>query len=327
MLGALALVMLAAPRAEAETPLEAIRLVYEAAAGCPSEDAFEAEVRRSAPGFRVTARDEEGRRFIVLLASGDRARGRLTIASEGGVTGARDVEGASCGEVASVLAFAVALAVDPAAIPPESPIPAAAPPAPPAPSALIPARPSPPRPERRAALTDEWWGVSVHGLAATALAPNVSFGGGASADLGARLGPLLPTIRLGLEYATSDSRSVDDARITFADLLTSVEACPTTWSVGPLSLRPCLRVGGGLRLLASAGIPGAHTTLRPWLDLGPMLHLRVRVAGALFADLGGAGLFNAVQDQAFLVGSPVFQVHNVPPFAVRGEVAVGVEFR
>jgi hypothetical protein len=334
LLGAVLVASVATPRAAAGSELEAIRLAYTAPTSCPGVDAFEREVRRAAPRIRVTDHDEGGRLFTVSLENEPGPRGRLTIRKDGAVTGEREIQGTSCEEVASVLAFAVALAVDPSAIPPPRPGALVAAPA----NDATPTPSTPPRSpadavpsaSERASASDpssshRWWGLSIHALAASALAPNVSFGGGPSVDFGGKVGQLSPSLRVGLEYATSAAVTVDDASVTFADVLASIEGCPTGWELGRLSLRPCLRAGGGVRILTSANIPGHLTATRAWLDLGPMIHARVSVAGPLFVDVAGGALFNATQDQASF--TPNIGVQSVPPFAGRGEAAVGVEFR
>src|SRR5438445_5275867 len=104
---------LATSRARAECEIEVIRLVYQAPAGCPKVDDFLGEVRRAAPRLRVANGDEPVRVFTATLQTEGGARGRLSIEKDGRVIGSRDVEGATCQDVSRVLAFAVALAIDP----------------------------------------------------------------------------------------------------------------------------------------------------------------------------------------------------------------------
>ena len=122
---ALASALLARP-ALADTGPETIRIRYGAPERCPSVDEFIAQVRRFVPRLRVTFDAEPVREFTVVLQG---TRGTLTIGKDGQVAGARDVEGASCAEVASVLAFAVALALDPSLQSGPSPTSPALPPA------------------------------------------------------------------------------------------------------------------------------------------------------------------------------------------------------
>jgi hypothetical protein len=143
-------------------------------------------------------------------------------------------------------------------------------------------------------------------------------------DLGGHIGPLAPSIRLGIEYSTSTPVSVDGAKVTLSLAALALEACPTRVDLGVLSLRPCVRVDGGVRIAAAADVPNAHTEQRPWVDLGAMLHVRARVAGPLFVDVGGGVLFAVTQDWVYL--APAITVYTVPPVGGRGEVAVGVEF-
>jgi hypothetical protein len=132
-------------------------------------------------------------------------------------------------------------------------------------------------------------------------------------------------LRVGLEYASSAPASADGARVTFASALLSLEGCPTSWELGRLSLRLCARLGGGVRLIAAENIPNARGVARPWLDIGPMVHLRIGLAGPLFADLAGGTVFEVARDRVFL--APDVTVQTVPPLAGRGEFALGVMFR
>ena len=335
------------PRAlAADSDFETIRLVYQAPATCPSVEGFLAEVRRSAPRLRLAGADDSARTFLVNVQGERAARGRLTVAKDGAIVGQRDVEGSTCGEVSRVLAFAVALAVDPNAKPPPDRI--GGPPQPGAASPVWPSRvaadtsstpPSSPVPAAPAAQTPSlslttppsadvqsaWWAVSAHALAASGLAPNATFGGGPSVDLGRRIGNLRPVIRLGLDYSSSAPASTDGAIVTFSNALLSLEGCPTTWDLGRISFLPCARFDGGVRIAAGEGIPNARTVVRPWVDLGAMARFRIRVRGPSFVDLGGGVLFAAVQDRVFL--SPDVTVHSVPALGGRGEIALGVAFR
>lgn len=144
-------------------------------------------------------------------------------------------------------------------------------------------------------------------------------------DFGRRIGSLTPVIRVGLEYASSAPASADGARVTFTDALLSLEGCPTSWELGRLSLRPCVRFGGGARIIAAEDIPNARRVARPWLDLGAMVHLRLGLAGPLFADLAGGAILPLVRDRVFL--SPDVTVQTVGPIGGRGEIAVGLTFR
>ena len=344
------------PVRASDTRGDAIHLDYRAPAFCPGVDEFVAQVRRALPRLRLASPEEPAPLFTVTLDGG--ATGRLTIASDGAITGSRDVRGASCEEVANVLAFAVALAVDPRATrpaplpspalpvptatqptsppalanPPGESRPAEAPAAESTPAAAARTRateepPAPGRGENAPAITQTWWALSAHALVAGGLAPNPTLGGGPSADLGGRIGSLRPVIRVGVEYSTSAPVSAYNARVTFANAMVSLEGCPTAFDLGGLTLRPCARVDAGARFAAGENIPNGHRETRPWFDVGAMAHLRIRVVRSVFVDLGGGVLFAAIEDRVYLQGSPDVSVHTVPTFGGRGEVALGVEFR
>lgn len=105
----------------AETDQEPIRLEYAADAGCPSNREFERMVFQRTHSARPAAHEEVARTFEVSLRhSGTWVRGSLTV-REGEQKLVRQVNGRSCQELASVLALATALAIDPLAeISPES---------------------------------------------------------------------------------------------------------------------------------------------------------------------------------------------------------------
>jgi hypothetical protein len=165
-------IVLTTPSARADRDLEPIRLVYDAAAACPNVDKFLAEVRRAAPRLRVTSGDESVRLFTVRLQMESVPRGRLSITKNGAILGARNVEGKTCDDVASILAFAVALAIDPNAGAPigarEDGAAAAALASPRAPASGDAPQTLSSEPSRETARSSAatWWGVSARALAA-----------------------------------------------------------------------------------------------------------------------------------------------------------------
>ncbi len=85
-------------------------------AGCPSQEAFKAEVTSRTPRARMGASGEDVRQFVVQFERrDDRVEGRLVVRTGNHRGPTRTVEGATCAEAASALALIIAVAVDPLA--------------------------------------------------------------------------------------------------------------------------------------------------------------------------------------------------------------------
>jgi hypothetical protein len=94
---------------------EPILLEYSADPGCPSGAEFERMVFERAHKARPALAQEPARLFAVTIRDTKHGvQGSLTV-SEGGVNLVRQVQGKNCRQLASVLALAAALAIDPAA--------------------------------------------------------------------------------------------------------------------------------------------------------------------------------------------------------------------
>jgi hypothetical protein len=112
----LALTMLARGRARADET-ERVRLGYRAPAGCPTRDAFVAQVGRRTSRAEWQSEGDDLRHFDVRVERhGTRsATGRLEIRAPGVAAATRNVKGRNCDEVVEALALVTALAVDPKA--------------------------------------------------------------------------------------------------------------------------------------------------------------------------------------------------------------------
>src|SRR5688572_23424682 len=107
------LCLLATTRVHADQ--EPILLEYSADVGCPSGSEFERMVFERAHSARPALDKEPARLFTVTIQKTNRGvQGSLTV-REAGVSLVRQVRGKSCRQLASVLALAAALAIDPAA--------------------------------------------------------------------------------------------------------------------------------------------------------------------------------------------------------------------
>jgi hypothetical protein len=329
VLAALALVL--ALVAEASAAEEVVALDYRAPAICPNAAEFQAQIQGFVPGISVQSELGTARRFEIAVDESGRF-GELRVFTEQGQS-SRTAHGADCAEVARLLAFAVALVLDPqlvleepvASAPNQSsdasslepelmprPLPALV-----VPSAASVENPAPTR-ARRATQS-----LAATGALATALSPSPSYGVGALYGLSPTWGSLRPLLRLGASYFTSADASRDGATVAFFSVLGAVEACPAAFATNAVELWPCLRVDLGARSAAGADIPRAKTRLRPWLTFDAMLYARLRVAPPLFLELGGGAMFPAWHDRVFL--EPDTTVHRVPLVGFLGQIALGVE--
>lgn len=103
------------PRQGSAAEQEPIRLEYVADVGCPSVDEFERMVFARTHSARPALEEEAARLFTVTLQRDHGAfRGSLTVL-EGEQSLVRQVNGGNCADLASVLALATALAIDPSA--------------------------------------------------------------------------------------------------------------------------------------------------------------------------------------------------------------------
>jgi len=319
-----------APASAAE---EAIALDYSAPSTCPSAAEFQAQIRGFIPGVSVVPRAGSLRAFEVSIDESG-TFGQLRLSSEQG-GGSRSAQGADCADVARLLAFAVALVLDPQlqleepalSVPnhhsDEAPLDPGILPRP-LPAWLMPSPEtrSAPRAEPRARPMKQ--SLSAVGGVANALSPTASYGVGALYGIAAPFGSLEPEIRLGASYFTSANASRDGATVKFFEVLGALEGCPTAVRAGRIELRPCVRADLGARSTSSSGIPGATSRVRPWLSFDALLHARFRFAPPFFLELGGGLMVPTWHDHVFL--EPNLEIHKVPYLGFLGQIALGLEF-
>lgn len=318
----------------ADEPVEAIRIVYDAPAGCPDAAAFMSQIRARTPRFRAPTIDEQSRVLTVKIERGAAtSEGHLRMRALDGQETARDVQGATCEEVTSALALIAAVAIDPEAnaeaqAPSNAPAPVilvpsfplAGPPSPPPP-------PAPPRIVRRPRAEVSRWRLAAGAELALAFAtaPSTLVGFRGFLDV-RRVGPTSwqPSARLsfvttnGAEVATS----LGTARISWTS--GRADAClfrvPARSAFG---VEPCAFFElGALRGSGSNTEDPANQT-PVWAAPGALL----RASGVLFERLileaeGGAGA-PLVRDRFFFgPDATAFRVQSVT-----GSFAVGVGVR
>jgi hypothetical protein len=304
-------VLSASPGARAEkSPVEPIRIEYRAEAGCPSADEFNAQVFRRTTSARLATSGELARTFIVTIERrGNGLTGSLIISQADGTSESREVAGPGCSEVATVLALATALAIDPQASLATEPPPAPAPkpePAPPPPPTKV--APAPAEPE----VKDVAGFVASLGPALEAgIAPRVTFGGTLELAWRAAPGEALSSAGVELTYLRAPKHEVGTAETTFQFIYARPSLCSMAfhWSRGS-GIAPCLASELGAVTGSGTGLPHAATHTRFWatVDLG------VRVIQSL-----GRHWFVAVDGAAVLPLTRyeyVFEDPNTPVYAV-----------
>jgi hypothetical protein len=321
-------------RAGADAERAPLHLTYAAPEGCPSRAEFEGRVQSFLSRSRL---NDPAPRFDVTLAreSDALARGRLVREETAGDGQAvREVSGATCRDVADLLAFALALSLDPNAAPAE---PAAAsidergtkparPTLPALPRTPPGVAPSAPEAAPRAAdVAVTSWGLALHGALVGANAPSLMYGVGVSGNVLVPLGPLRPSFRLGVEYAAAPSQPEDHGYVAFARVVAIAEGCPTQLGAETLAARVCLRAEGGAHFTAGEGLPGAAPSTRPWFAVGPSAHVRLRIFGPFSLDVAGGVVFPIVRDLVYI--GPAQPVYTAPWVGGLGELAVGFAFR
>jgi hypothetical protein len=92
-----------------------VLIAVDAPNGCLTAPAFFERVRRRTTRLREATPGEPARRFSLTIEEKERVSGKLLTENTDGTTALREVEGASCQEVADALALVVAVTLDPLA--------------------------------------------------------------------------------------------------------------------------------------------------------------------------------------------------------------------
>ena len=286
---------------------EPIRIDYRAPTGCPDEAAFSADVRARTTRWRIETGDAPARRFVVELAPrAARVHGRLLVTAVNGETAVREVDGATCDEVAEALALMTALAIDPHAS--LAPIPRPAPPSPPPP-----APPAPPLATMNAAVAEKplqppssrWrLAAGAHAGAAGGVAPVLAAGMDAFVDATlARASVWSPSARLLLAYNEALPVSTTAGTAKFWRLVGGLALCPLRLEViaSTLALVPCAALDVGAVDATGTDTPNGRHERRTWLDTGITGRLEWAVGARVSLEVEGGALF------------PLFRYHSTFP--------------
>jgi hypothetical protein len=314
---------------------------------------FEERVFDRTASARLAAPSETARTFSVdLRRAGKRVTGRLVIREPSGATMTRRVSGSDCSDVATVLALATALAIDPRAelaphetleegpqTPPERPTNEA---------------PSGARggsrgrndagdkgeseretryddadgPSERGPSTSADVSLSgaLGGRAALFATPHPAFG--VSGFLGAALGGPLSTTELFLELAwlTTAPERLDGASAAFGFVLSRPGVCALGSRAGAsVRVSPCFAMELGAITAEGSNIPSAASSTRFWAAAELFARVDLAFAEDGFVTLT-AGLGLPLTRYEFLFLNPDTEIHRVPVLTAAGGVGIGTKF-
>ncbi|HEX9621423.1 MAG TPA: hypothetical protein VF989_14870 [Polyangiaceae bacterium] len=304
---------------------EPIRIEYRAMAGvgCPSAAQFEDQVFERAKSARAAASSEPARSFVVELGrDGARFIGTLVVGEADGESMARRVTGSTCGDVASVLALATALAIDPRAeLAPRHDFEPAPPP--PGPKSELPpaASEAGSKAEHRSFAPRLSLGATV----AFGATPGPSLGPSVLFALRSRRASLLGEVGLELAYRQAPSELVRDATADFYFLVARPALCLRAFEIDALRAAPCLSTELGSVIGQVSGLPESSQSARFWAVAEALLRLELPLGTAWFASVDGGAAWPLTRYR-FIVKNPDTSIHEVPILTAQTAVRLGAEF-
>ena len=334
-----------------DEPSESVRVDYAAPATCPSRETFLAGVRSRTTRMHLASGSAPARTFVVVLEDAARgADGRVTIRDPDGRELRREVKGASCEEVADVLALVVALAIDPrASTAPRAfgsastaPAEAASAPAPapsssatrPPPTTPAPETPSTPPPERAhpasapprfVAGASLSWAAGAGASGSSGVTPSLLFGpyvfveARVTGDVG-----FTPRLRVSFERTASGRLDVAGGGARFTWTVARADGCVAGWRLGRFRISPCIGVDAGTLGAVGTGIDHARDATRPWFAIGPTARASWSFLGPLFVELDVFARAALVRSQFFF--EPSATVYDAPVLGAGLGLAFGASF-
>lgn len=293
--------------------------------GCPTAAEFADQISQRGASVHLWSEDTDAGPdlAVVLHAEGRRASGIVRVQDGGSWSSPREVEGASCAEVAGAMALLVALTVSPEEKEP-----------PPSPDGreLGPPEPEPElepppleHPSRQLSLTA---GASLRTDVATASAPGVLVGvrsmptaNGSGLNFGS------PSWAVGASYARGSvaqgNRSAAHIDLWAAEL----QVCPFNPGVSRFRISfPC--VGAELGLLRGSGAGGAVDTPATdralWAALAGELQVQARLVQGFWLGVGGGALVPLIRHQ-MVFRTPDVEIYRVSPLAARLWLGLGFD--
>jgi hypothetical protein len=312
---------------------EPIRIEYRADpdARCPSPTDFAQQVFARTGAARPASPSEPARTFVVeLKRTGARVVGTLAIEETKGSSMARHVSGSECGDVASVLALAVALAIDPRAeLAPRQQLEPVRPPPKPSPDTpppkLVPGAQSPAR--RQRAQEASWSpGALLGASAAFGIAPHPSFGPTAGVSLRQHHAALLRELGLALAYRSGAPELIRGARADFRFLTSRATLCARGIELAKsLYASPCFVFEAGAVTASGSDLPVTARETRFWAATEGVVQLEHALPAGFFMTLDGGAVIPLTRYR-FVFRSPETSVHEVPQLAAQLGSRLGLAF-
>lgn len=310
-------------RARGEAP-STLRLSWvrdDGADGCPDARVIEARTRAwlGRDPFSSTAKTSAE---ISVARSGNGFAARIRVRDEdGSIAGERRIvsDEPSCDTLASAVALALAVHVDPNAAFGAPSRPPVAPPAPPPPAPPPRAPEAPPPPPRASAATREA-SLTAGAVVVSGLLPSVAFGARTAADLS-----FLPRWRAVLSGMILPARETSSGQFAFGLAAAGLGACADVVRAGVVHLAPCVEIAAGE---IQSEVYAFHATppgARFWAGASAFARARWTGLAPLVVD-AGAGVFVPVTRPRFVVeghDERAFQEDVVAPAA---DLAVGLTF-
>jgi len=332
MLTALALaagVVLGPRSARAGDATEPIRIEYHAEAGCPNADEFNAQVFRRTSSARLATSGDTARTFIVgIERRGNGLTGSLVIRQQDGTTESREVAGPECSEVATVLALATALAIDPQAslaaepvdmppLPTEPPPPLKKPET--EPGTLGGGSPPPPAEDGAPAP----WILALGPTLEAAVAPRVAFGGTLELAWRAPDAGAVSSAGLELTFLGTAPYQTGSTSSTFNYTYARPSLCSVAlrWQQAS-GVAPCLGVELGAVTGSGTDVPYESTRTRIWASVDVGLRLFQTLGSRWFFELEG-GVVLPITQYRFVFVDPSTPVYSVPSAASFASLRVG----
>jgi hypothetical protein len=314
--------------ARAEDATEAIRIDYHAEPGCPSAEEFSRQVFERTSSARLAREGDTARTFVVVIARRSAGlTGSLVVRETDGSTASREVVGPDCSEVATVLALATALAIDPEASlvthPEEKPAPPPPPPAP-APAARAPVAPEP-EPESGTAPA---WGprafvVTLGPSAEFRVTPRAAFGGSIGAGFRPTEKMALSALSAEVTLLRSPRASLGGAYSEYQLFYVRPTACAfaLTWA-GDSGIAPCL--GGELGAVRGWGrqLPNPATRSRAWVTVDVSARVDQSLGDTWFVE-GDAGIVLPITRWHYVFREPDTSIFAVPALAATFTLRAG----